>query len=258
MFGQASCRREPTSSERDLFMRWLWAGGLSVSLMTGGGCQPTMQATVTTTSEATPEAATEPSAATPTETPAATAVESLKEETPSVSSEASTAEVVTAAAAEPPAWRKEVTLQMQTWAETQELIASFKGKVVVVDIWSTACEPCLREFPNLVALQEKYGNQMVCVGLNSDYAGVRKKPPEFYRDRVMKVLNGKDAKIVNVMCTEPADELYGSLKIDSIPAVFIYGKDGELAAKFDNQTNDNGEFTYEKDVLPAIEKVMAN
>lgn len=165
---------------------------------------------------------------------------------------------MTAAAAEPPAWRKDVTLQLQTWAETQELIASFKGKVVVVDVWSTACEPCLREFPNLVALQEKHGDQLVCIGLNSDYAGVRKKPPEFYRDRVMKVLNDKAAKIVNVMCTEPADELYVSLKIDSIPAVFVYGKDGELAAKFDNQTNDNGEFTYEKDVLPAIEKVMAD
>jgi len=186
-----------------------------------------------------------------------TTTDTNTEVTSPAASDTASAEIVSAAAAEPPAWRKEVTLQMQTWAETQELIASFKGKVVVVDIWSTACEPCLREFPNLVALQEKYGDQMVCVGLNSDYAGVRKKPPEFYRDRVMKVLNGKDAKIVNVMCTEPADELYGSLKIDSIPAVFIYGKDGELAAKFDNQTNDNGEFTYEKDVLPAIEKVMA-
>ncbi|MBI1345328.1 redoxin domain-containing protein [bacterium] len=239
-------------------MRSLWACALSVSLWGLNGCQPTMQTpgnSSTTSADTAAEHASEPETVTATNE---AATETVAEDTGSESSEPANAEIVTAATAEPPDWRKEVTLQMQTWAETQELIASFKGKVVVVDVWSTACEPCLREFPNLVALQEKYGDQMVCIGLNSDYAGVRKKTPEYYRDRVLKVLNDKDAKIVNVMCTEPADELYVSLKIDSIPAVFVYDREGTLVSKFDNQTNDNGEFTYEMDVLPVIEKVVAN
>lgn len=161
-----------------------------------------------------------------------------------------------AASAEPPAWRKAVTLEAKSWAETRELLKTFRGKLVVVDVWSTACEPCLREFPALVALQERHADQIVCVGLNCDYAGIKKKPPEFYRERVTKVLNEKAAKVVNILCTDPADELFVALKIDSIPAVFVYDPEGELRATFDNQTNENAEFTYEADVLPKVEALL--
>ncbi len=157
-----------------------------------------------------------------------------------------------------PAWRKDVTLELKTWQETRDLIASFKGRVVVVDIWSTACEPCLREFPNLVDLQGRLPEDVVCIGVNCDYAGVRRKPPEFYRERVTKILNDKAAKIVNVMCTQPADELFVELKIDSIPAVFVYDRDGRLASTFDNRTNKNAEFTYPGDVLPAVERLVGD
>lgn len=157
---------------------------------------------------------------------------------------------------EEPGWRREVTLESKTWAETQALIGSHQGKIVVVDVWSTACEPCLREFPNLVTLQKDHPQDVVCVGFNCDFAGIRKKPPEFYRERVLKALTDRDAKILNVMCTEPADELFVTLKIDSIPAVFLYDRDGQLVRTFDNQTNKGGEFTYAADVLPAIEKLL--
>ncbi len=159
-------------------------------------------------------------------------------------------------AAAEPAWRKAVTVEPKTWAETQTLIESLKGKIVVVDVWSTACEPCLREFPNLVTLQNEHPQDVVCIGFNCDFAGIRKKPPEFYRERVLKALTERDAKIINVMCTEPADELFVTLKIDSIPAVFLYNRDGQLVQTFDNQTNQGGEFTYAADVLPAVENLL--
>lgn len=148
-------------------------------------------------------------------------------------------------------------LELKNWDELQTLVASYAGKIVVVDVWSTACEPCLRELPNLITLQAEHPEEIVCIGINCDYAGVRRKPPEFYRDRVMKVIKDKEAKIVNVMCTEPADELFVHLKIDSIPAVFLYDRTGQLVSKFDNQTTDNGEFTYAEHVLPAVDKVLA-
>lgn len=159
-------------------------------------------------------------------------------------------------AIEEPGWRKEVTVEAKTWAETQALIGTHTGKIVVVDVWSTACEPCLREFPNLVTLQKEHPQDVVCVGLNCDYAGIRKKPPEFYRERVLQALTERDAKIINILCTEPADELFVTLKIDSIPAVFLYDRDGRLVRTFDNQTNKGGEFTYAADVLPALEKLL--
>jgi thiol-disulfide isomerase/thioredoxin len=156
-----------------------------------------------------------------------------------------------------PEWRTTVQLTPGTWTEVEQQIAEHRGKIVVVDVWSTACEPCLREFPHLIELQEKHPDTLVCVALNSDYAGVRKKPPEFYRDRVLKVLEAKQAKVVNVLCTEPADELFTELKIDSIPAVFVYDREGQLAAKFDHRTTNMGEFTYADHVEPMVARLLA-
>lgn len=35
---------------------------------------------------------------------------------------------------------------------------SFKGKVVLVDIWASWCEPCIRTMPAMYALQKKFNN----------------------------------------------------------------------------------------------------
>ena len=57
-----------------------------------------------------------------------------------------------------------VTVEIKSWEDTQALIASHKGKVVIVDLWSTSCEPCMREFPNLVALHKKFGtDKIACI-----------------------------------------------------------------------------------------------
>lgn len=153
------------------------------------------------------------------------------------------------AAAEPT-----VTLQPHSWDELQASLKDHAGKVVVIDFWSTSCEPCLKEFPHLVALQEKYGKSVVGISVNCDYIGLKKKPPEFYRERVTKTLTDLKAQhLVNVLCTQPSDDLFTALKIDSIPAVFVYGRDGKLAHRFDNRTSKGDEgVSYEKQVAPAV------
>jgi len=152
-----------------------------------------------------------------------------------------------------------ITLQPLDWAGVEALIAKQKGKVVVVDVWSTSCEPCLREFPHLIEMQQHYPKEVVCIGLNCDYVGIKKKPPEFYRDKVQKVLESHDAKIVNVLCTMPSDDLFAALKIDSIPAVFVYDREGIRVHTFDNRTpSDAGEgVSYEKQVDPAVAALVS-
>ena len=41
------------------------------------------------------------------------------------------------------------------------LVKQNKGRVVVLDLWSTSCEPCVREFPHLVELQGKHGEDEI-------------------------------------------------------------------------------------------------
>lgn len=220
-----------------------FAGGALAVLCSLFGCGQSSQPLAPKTAEVTSDTVTD--ADQPAESPTAT--------------ESGTAPETTAAS-EPasaiPAWRTEVQLIDGTWAETQALLEQQRGKVVVLDVWSTACEPCLRELPNLIALQERFPDTLVGVALNSDYAGVRKKPPEFYRERVLKVLESKQAKLLNVLCTEPADELFTELKIDSIPAVFVYDRDGSLAARFDHRSTNMGEFTYAEHVEPVVLKLL--
>jgi thiol-disulfide isomerase/thioredoxin len=48
-------------------------------------------------------------------------------------------------------------------------VAKMKGKVVLVDFWSTTCGPCIGQIPELKALDAKYGDKgLQIVGINLD------------------------------------------------------------------------------------------
>ena len=51
--------------------------------------------------------------------------------------------------------KPKVTVKIASWDETLKMVAGHKGKIVVLDAWSTSCTPCVKEFPNLVKLHER-------------------------------------------------------------------------------------------------------
>lgn len=152
-----------------------------------------------------------------------------------------------------------IQLKAAEWDEVVRFIVGHPGKVVVVDLWSTACLPCMEEFPNLVSLQQQHGDKIVCVSVNMDYAGIKSRPPEYYRPRVEKFLAEHDAKLHNFLCTNEANEVFEKVKINSIPAVFVFGRDGKLIKRFDESLIKEGAeeaFTYKDDVTPYINSVV--
>jgi thiol-disulfide isomerase/thioredoxin len=152
-----------------------------------------------------------------------------------------------------------VPLVLQSWDEAMDFVAKQKGKVVVLDIWSTWCIPCMKEFPNLVALQREHGGDIVCVSVNVNYEGVAGEGPETFREPVATFLKKKDAQLTNIICTDPSDEVFTRLQLASIPAVLVYDRAGGLAKRFDNDEllyGDKG-FNYEQHVNPLVEKLLA-
>ena len=148
---------------------------------------------------------------------------------------------------------KSVELIDATWADLQTLIAEQKGKIVVVDVWSTACEPCMAEFPHLISLQQRFPNDVVAISFDVDYAGIKNKPPAYYRERVLNFLGSQNEnQVLHRMCTTAAEDLFDEIKLDSIPAVYVYGRDGELLKRFTGSTNGSEGVSYEKQVLPYV------
>ena len=154
----------------------------------------------------------------------------------------------------------DLAVKDMNWTELQELVARHKGKIVVVDIWSTSCEPCLRELPYLVTLQKRHPEQVVCISFDCDYDGRKNRPVDYWRERVVQNLKKVQAEsIVNVMCTVAADELFQQIELDSIPAVCVYDRTGKLSKRFDNTTpvsaTEEG-ISYEKQIDPLVAELV--
>lgn len=136
-------------------------------------------------------------------------------------------------------------------------VAVHRGTVVVVDCWSTSCPPCVKEFPNLLALQERHGDRIACISISLDYEGI--DAPEDVLPTVRKFLEKVGAgTIVNLLCTEEADAAYRKLDLVSVPAVYVWAPDGTLARRFDEDdaTKRLGRpFTY-GDVAAEVEKLL--
>jgi cytochrome c biogenesis protein CcmG, thiol:disulfide interchange protein DsbE len=99
-------------------------------------------------------------------------------------------------------------------------LSSYRGKVVLLDFWASWCEPCRVETPQLIELQQKYGDcglQIIGVSMDDSPEPVR----AFYRQFHMNY--------PVVMGTAKTGELYGGVL--GLPIAFLITRDGRIYAK---------------------------
>lgn len=141
-------------------------------------------------------------------------------------------------------------IRILDWGETSELIRSeFRGRVVVVNLWTTTCPVCLEGFPEFAGLQDRFDqDEFACFALNCDYDGVAGKPPEYYRPRVTEFLKQQRSGIEQVMLSDPLLDFMEEVGLNSTPALFLFDGSGKLVQRFDNDQADTAEdaFTFKQ------------
>ena len=101
-------------------------------------------------------------------------------------------------------------------------LASYKGKVILLNFWATWCGPCKAEIPGFVELQEKYGKDgLVVVGysVDDDEPKARAFANEYKINYPILLGLGR----------EDVQDAFGP--IWGIPASFIISKDGRVCKK---------------------------
>lgn len=99
--------------------------------------------------------------------------------------------------------------------------ADLKGKVVLVNFWATWCPPCRAEIPDLVALQEKYRDTLVVLGISED---------EDATPTAVKAFG--DEHKVNYPIIMRTPELAKIFKgVSALPTTFVIDPEGKIRAK---------------------------
>jgi thiol-disulfide isomerase/thioredoxin len=98
--------------------------------------------------------------------------------------------------------------------------ADWRGKVVLVNFWATWCPPCRAEIPNLIALQEKYRDHLVVVGIAED---------EGSDDDVKHFVAEHKINYPIVISTAELRKIFPAVM--ALPTTFVLDRDGNLTQK---------------------------
>jgi thiol-disulfide isomerase/thioredoxin len=130
---------------------------------------------------------------------------------------------------------KEVTLRVVNRQQYDEVIASHKGKVVLVDFWATWCGPCVEEFPRTVMLADKYAEAgLAAVSVSVDEAADQEKALAFLKEQ--------NATFDNLISeygfgNEHAATVFGT--DGQVPHYKLYDRTGKLRFVFANNIDES-------------------
>src|SRR6266851_10264278 len=98
--------------------------------------------------------------------------------------------------------------------------SDWKGKVVLVNFWATWCGPCRAEIPELIALQNKYRDKLVIVGISEDDGPI---------DNVKRFVADQKMNYPVVMETPELSKIFRG--VVALPTTFVIDRDGRLEQK---------------------------
>lgn len=107
------------------------------------------------------------------------------------------------------------TVEKMSATDLMKFISANKGRVVLVNFWATWCQPCVQEFPGLIALREGFPeSELAMVGLSLDYS-------------IKAAQNFVDRKHVNFPVYLDGGDVSSTLGVQGIPRTMVFNRDGK-------------------------------
>jgi len=100
-------------------------------------------------------------------------------------------------------------------------LSEFTGKIVLVNLWATWCEPCLREMPSLARMQLRLGDKITVVAVSEDRGGSKTVAP--FIDK----LGLKSVKIY----LDPKSATERAFKVRGLPTSFLIDREGRVVGR---------------------------
>ena len=99
----------------------------------------------------------------------------------------------------------------------------YKGKVVLLNVWATWCEPCKVEMPSIEKLHREFGPRgLAVVGVSVDDPGSEERIREY----------AKELGLTFELLHDPARTTTARYQITGYPETFIIGREGTIRKKF--------------------------
>ncbi|NUO62825.1 MAG: TlpA family protein disulfide reductase [Gemmatimonadaceae bacterium] len=113
-------------------------------------------------------------------------------------------------------------------------LASYRGQVVLLNIWATWCAPCRAEMPSIEKLHREFGPRgLKIVAVSVDDPGQQAAVRDFARDL------GLTFEILQ----DPTHDIQRAYQTTGVPETFVLGKDGVIRKKIIGATDWSSEGT---------------
>jgi thiol-disulfide isomerase/thioredoxin len=110
-------------------------------------------------------------------------------------------------------------------------LADFKGKLVILNLWATWCQPCLKEMPSLEKLEARLGPALVVLAVSEDRGGAEMVKPFLAKLDLDKIKIGLD----------PKSSAIHALHARGLPTSLVVGADGTVLGRVEGAADWNSD-----------------